>query len=72
MARCPAGWVIGHACQTRCPVIGRSPKVKNVTFAFGHGHIGLITAASTGKLVSEIVTGNTPGIDPTPYRIDRF
>ena len=54
------------------PVIGRSPKVRNVTFAFGHGHIGLITAASTGKLVSEIVTGSPTGIDPSPYRIDRF
>ncbi len=54
------------------PVIGRSRNARNVTFAFGHGHIGLITAASTGKLVSEIVTGQPPGIDPTPYRIDRF
>ncbi len=54
------------------PVIGRSPKVRNVTFAFGHGHIGLITAASTGKLVSEIVTGSPATIDPAPYRIDRF
>ena len=54
------------------PVIGRSPKVRNITFAFGHGHIGLITAASTGKLVSEIVTGATTTIDPKPYRVDRF
>ena len=54
------------------PVIGRSPKVRNITFAFGHGHIGLITAASTGKLVSEIVTGARTTIDPKPYRIDRF
>lgn len=54
------------------PVIGRSPKVRNVTFAFGHGHIGLITAASTGKLVSEIVIGAPTTIDPAPYRIDRF
>lgn len=54
------------------PVIGRSPKVNNVTFAFGHGHIGLITAASTGKLVSEIITGAPTFTDPTPYRVDRF
>jgi glycine/D-amino acid oxidase-like deaminating enzyme len=54
------------------PVIGRSPKVRNVTFAFGHGHIGLITAASTGKLVSEIVTARPTSIDPAPYRVDRF
>ncbi len=54
------------------PVIGRSPKVRNVTFAFGHGHIGLITSASTGKLVSEIVTGRPTFTDPAPYRVDRF
>ena len=54
------------------PVIGRSPKARNVTFAFGHGHIGLITAPTTGRLVAEIVAGRAPSIDPTPYRIDRF
>lgn len=54
------------------PVIGRSPNVRNVTFAFGHGHIGLITAASTGRLVCEIVTGRPTFTDPAPYRIDRF
>lgn len=54
------------------PVIGRSPHLRNVTFAFGHGHIGLITAASTGRLVAEIVTGAQPFTDPAPYRVDRF
>ena len=54
------------------PVIGRSIKSRNVTFAFGYGHIGLITAASTGRLVSEIVTGQPTSIDPAPYSIDRF
>jgi D-amino-acid dehydrogenase len=54
------------------PVIGRSPSARNVTFAFGHGHIGLITAPTTGRLVSEIVSARPPSIDPSPYRIDRF
>lgn len=54
------------------PVIGHSPKARNVTFAFGHGHIGLITAASTGRLVSEIITGAPTFTDPTAYRVDRF
>ena len=54
------------------PVIGRSQKAPNVTFAFGHGHIGLICASTTGRLVGEIVSGVGPSIDPTPYRIDRF
>ncbi|KAB2847891.1 MAG: FAD-dependent oxidoreductase [Hyphomicrobiaceae bacterium] len=54
------------------PVIGRSPNARNVTFAFGHGHIGLICASTTGKLVGEIVSGAEPSIDLSPYRIDRF
>lgn len=54
------------------PVIGPSPNARNVTFAFGHGHIGLITSATTGRLVAELVAGRPPSIDPTPYRVDRF
>ncbi|MBM3522381.1 MAG: FAD-dependent oxidoreductase [Alphaproteobacteria bacterium] len=54
------------------PVIGRSPIHRNVTFAFGHGHIGLICAPTTGRLVAELVTGTKPSLDPRPYRVDRF
>lgn len=54
------------------PVIGPSPKVKNVFFAFGHGHLGLSCASTTGRLVAELVMGAKPSLDPTPYRIDRF
>ena len=54
------------------PVVSRSPKHRNVTFAFGHGHIGLICASTTGRLVAELVSGATPSLDPAPYRIDRF
>jgi len=54
------------------PVIGPSPKVRNVYFAFGHGHLGLSCASTTGRLVAELVMGAKPCIDPTPYRIDRF
>jgi D-amino-acid dehydrogenase len=54
------------------PVIGRSPNVRNAYFAFGHGHLGLSAASTTGRVVAELVTGATPNIDLTPYRIDRF
>lgn len=54
------------------PVVSRSPTHRNVTFAFGHGHIGLICASTTGRLVAELVSGSKPSLDPTPYRIDRF
>lgn len=54
------------------PVIGRSPDHGNVFFGFGHGHIGLTLAARTGELVSDLIAGRDPGIDLTPYRIDRY
>ncbi len=54
------------------PVIGPSHRVKNTYFAFGHGHIGLTCASTTGRLIAELVTGAKPCVDPAPYRIDRF
>ena len=54
------------------PVIGPSDGVRNIYFAFGHGHLGLTCASTTGRLVAELVTGAKPCIDPAPYRIDRF
>ena len=54
------------------PVIGGSAQLRNLFFAFGHGHVGLICAPATGRLIAEMITGATPGIDPLPYRINRF
>jgi D-amino-acid dehydrogenase len=54
------------------PVIGPSTRVKKTFFAFGHGHIGLTCAATTGRLIANLVTGQKPCVDPAPYRIDRF
>ena len=54
------------------PVISRAPHHRNAIFAFGHGHIGLSLGARTGALVSDLFAGRDPGIDMTPYRVDRF
>ena len=54
------------------PVIGPAPKHKGLWFAFGHAHHGLTLGAVTGRLVAEMVTGEEPFTDPTPYRADRF
>ncbi|MDG9818768.1 NAD(P)/FAD-dependent oxidoreductase [Pseudomonas aeruginosa] len=64
----------GHrpATPDSLPVIGRSPHHSNVFYAFGHGHLGLTQAASTGRLVSDLVFGIKPAIDVTPYSIERF
>jgi glycine/D-amino acid oxidase-like deaminating enzyme len=54
------------------PVIDRSPAHENVFFAFGHGHLGLTTAALTGRLVAQMVDGRPTSIDVFPYRAGRF
>ncbi|NIR32439.1 MAG: FAD-binding oxidoreductase [Gammaproteobacteria bacterium] len=54
------------------PVIGPSPRVPSVYFAFGHQHLGLTLAAVTGRLVADMVSGRPTDVDMRPYRIDRF
>jgi len=54
------------------PVIGRSPTVQNVFFAFGHGHVGLTAAAPTAEIVADLITGAKPAIDVSAFDIRRF
>ncbi|MGO4115938.1 NAD(P)/FAD-dependent oxidoreductase [Rhizobium ruizarguesonis] len=54
------------------PVIGSSLHLPRVTYAFGHGHLGLTLSALTGYLVSQLVAGQRPAIDLTPLRPERF
>jgi D-amino-acid dehydrogenase len=54
------------------PIIDRLPPLKNVMIAAGHNMEGISMAPGTGKLVSEMVSGDPPHIDPSPYRIARF
>ncbi len=54
------------------PVIDRSQRHRNIFYAFGHGHQGLIGGSVTGKLIAEMAAGRATSIDLTPYRIDRF
>lgn len=54
------------------PVIGRSRNVPNVVFAFGHGHVGLTAAPSTGEIVASLVAGEAPYMDTRPFAAERF
>jgi D-amino-acid dehydrogenase len=54
------------------PVIGRAPRLRNLTLATGHGMLGITTAPATGRLVAEIICGREPHIDARPFRPDRF
>jgi D-amino-acid dehydrogenase len=54
------------------PVIGRAPGYPGLWLAYGHGHSGLTLGPVTGRLIAEMMTGETPFCDPSPYRAERF
>ncbi len=53
-------------------VIGCSPRFANVVFAFGHGHCGMMMGARTGEIVAALLADRDPGLDMSPYRVERF
>jgi D-amino-acid dehydrogenase len=54
------------------PVIGRAPRLNGVWLAIGHAHWGLTLGPATGRMIAEMVAGETPFVDPAPYRAERF
>ncbi|PIX42867.1 MAG: FAD-dependent oxidoreductase, partial [Armatimonadetes bacterium CG_4_8_14_3_um_filter_58_9] len=54
------------------PVVGRAPGYENLVVAAGHATIGQSLGPVTGKLVSEIVLGDTPSQDIAPLHCARF
>jgi D-amino-acid dehydrogenase len=66
-------WMGARPCTPdMLPIIGRAPRHENVWFAFGHAHHGFTLGAVTGRLIAELVTGEPPFVDPTPYSAMRF
>jgi D-amino-acid dehydrogenase len=50
------------------PVLG----FPQIFVAAGHGHVGMVGAGETARLVRDLVLGRTPTIDPAPYSMARF
>ncbi len=66
-------WMGSRPCTTdMMPVIGAAPRHPGLWFGFGHAHHGLTLGPVTGRLLAEMVTGETPFVDPAPYRAERF
>jgi D-amino-acid dehydrogenase len=53
------------------PLIGPTPAIDNLFIAAGHGMLGVSMSPATGRLVAELVCGETPHIDPAPYAVGR-
>ena len=54
------------------PVLGPLPGFPQVLCAFGHGHYGLTQGPTTGRIIGSLVFGEDPGLDLSPYSIERF
>jgi D-amino-acid dehydrogenase len=66
-------WMGARPCTPdMLPIIGRAPRHANLWFAFGHAHHGLTLGAVTGRLLAEMISGETPFVDPSPYSAERF
>jgi D-amino-acid dehydrogenase len=54
------------------PYIGKSRRIKNLTFATGHSMMGLSLGPGTGKLISEIIDHEKPSMPIAAFDPERF
>jgi len=69
----PSYWM-GHRPSTpdSLPVLGEAPGRPGLFLSFGHGHFGMTGSPPSARLVSQLVNGAPPSIDPRPYACNRF
>ena len=66
-------WLGARPCTVDMkPVLGAAPRHPGLWFNFGHAHQGFTLGPVTGRLLAELISGEAPFIDPTPYLADRF
>ncbi len=66
-------WMGCRPCTTdSLPITGRAFRHDGLWLNIGHGHSGFTIGPSTGKLLAQMMTGETPFTDPAPYRAERF
>lgn len=69
----PQAWMGSRPCTPdMLPIIGPAPRHHHLWFAFGHAHHGLTLGPVTGRLIADMVTGETPFVDPAPFNAARF
>jgi D-amino-acid dehydrogenase len=69
----PLPWKGARPCTPDMkPIIGPAPQHPGLWFAFGHGHQGFTLGPATGRLLAEMMEGEPPTIDMTPFRVERF
>jgi D-amino-acid dehydrogenase len=53
------------------PIIGTT-SISNLMVNTGHGHLGWTMAAGSAQLLTDLLSGKSPSIDPSPYDQSRF
>jgi len=53
------------------PMVGRS-RLDNLWLNVGAGHMGWTFAAGMGRMLTDLMAGRSPDLDPAAYRPDRF
>lgn len=54
------------------PIIGPAPRHQGLWLNFGHAHHGLTLGPVSGRLLAEMMTGQTPFTNPAAYAASRF
>ncbi len=54
------------------PYIGRPKSLSNILMASGHAMLGISLGPATGRLVSEVISGNTPSLEMGMFAVERF
>jgi D-amino-acid dehydrogenase len=69
----PQPWMGCRPCfPDMLPMIAEVPGRGGLWADFGHHHLGFTMGPVTGRLIAEMMTGETPFTDPKPYSADRF
>lgn len=54
------------------PMIGKAPRHDNLWFNLGHHHTGLSMSTGSARIIADLIERQTPPIDATPFRPERF
>lgn len=66
-------WIGTRPCMPDMrPVIGRATGQTGLWLNFGHGHQGFTLGPVTGRLLTELMMGEEPIVDPAPFTPDRY
>jgi D-amino-acid dehydrogenase len=54
------------------PILGQAGRFKNLYLNTGHGSLGWTMATGSAVALAELISGESPRIDLSPFNIKRF